>query len=184
MFGHNALNYANLGSLVLGAELKKFQASTEVSKDDTSNYYVIKPVANGTYVASFSKSGEKIGGNWGTGLASQPMAEKVNSLIASLPDGSTYILEGFFPGEGVENSPDTASPSDADTDPNDCAGENRVKGTDDVCGSCLSGYTEDDTGVCVADEDPADDTEDTNWLLYGGLGAVALVAVFFMKGKS
>tara|TARA_B110000444_G_scaffold260494_1_gene307694 strand:+ start:1348 stop:1899 length:552 start_codon:yes stop_codon:yes gene_type:complete len=183
MFGHNALNYANFGSLVFGAELKKFRASTEVSKDDTSNYYVIKPVTS-LYVSYFSKSGEKIGSNYGTGIASQPMIEKVNSAIASLPDGSTYILEGFFPDEGVENSPDTASPSNADTDPNDCAGENRVKGTDDVCGSCLSGYTEDDTGMCVADEDPADDTEDTNWLLYGGLGAVALVAVFFMKGKS
>ena len=62
------------------------------------------------------------------------------------------FLRVFFPDEGVENSPDTASPSNADTDPNDCAGENRVKGTDDVCGSCLSGYTEDDTGMCVADE--------------------------------
>ena len=95
MFGHNALNYANFGSLVFGAELKKFRASTEVSKDDTSNYYVIKPV-NSDYVSYFSKSGEKIGGNYGTGIASQPMIEKVNSAIASLPDGSTYILEGFF----------------------------------------------------------------------------------------
>ena len=42
MFGHNALNYANFGSLVLGAEVKTFRASTEVSKDDSSNYYVRK----------------------------------------------------------------------------------------------------------------------------------------------
>jgi hypothetical protein len=110
------------------------------------------------------------------------MMETVNSVISSLPDGSTYILEGFFPDEGVENSPDTGSPSNADTDPNDCAGENRVKGTDDVCGSCLSGYTEDDTGVCVADVADVAETE-TNWLLYGGIGVVALGAVLFMKGK-
>ena len=181
MFGHDTLDYSNIGSLVLGAEVKTFRASTEVSKDDSSNYYVIKPTSAG-YVTYYSKSGEKIGNNYGN--SEMTTAETVNSVIASLPDGSTYILEGFFPDEGVENSPDTGSPSNADTDPNDCAGENRVKGTDDVCGSCLSGYTEDDTGMCVADEDPADDTEDTNWLLYGGLGAVALVAVFFMKGKS
>ena len=179
MFGHNALNYANLGSLVLGAELKKFRASTEVSKDDTSNYYVIKPT-NAGYVSYFSKSGEKVGSNYGN--AEMSMMETVNSVISSLPDGSTYILEGFFPDEGVENSPDTGSPSNADTDPNDCAGENRVKGTDDVCGSCLSGYTEDDTGVCVADVADVAETE-TNWLLYGGIGVVALGAVLFMKVK-
>ena len=54
-----------------------------------------------------------------------------------------------------------------------CATENRAANTDGTCGDCLSGFTEDDTGTCVADAAEAE--EETNWLLYGG--AFALLAV-------
>ena len=61
-----------------------------------------------------------------------------------------------------------------DTDPNDCASEHRAVNDDDTCGDCLSGYTEDTDGDCIADE-----TEEagTNWLLYGGIAAVAAFAL-------
>ena len=62
-------------------------------------------------------------------------------------------------------------------DPNDCATNNQEKNDDDTCGDCLSGFTADATGVCVADED--DEETETNWLLYGGIG-VAAIAVFMM----
>ena len=45
---------------------------------------------------------------------------------------------------------------------------------DDTCGDCIAGYIDDGTGVCIADE-----TEEagTNWLLYGGIAAVAAFAL-------
>ena len=182
MFGHDVISWTPINNLLM-AEMKTFNASAEVTKDDSSNYYVIKPT-NAGYVTYYSKSGEQVGSNYGN--AEMSMMETVNSVISSLPDGSTYIIDGFFPGEGVESSPATGGSSD--TDSNDCASENRVKGTDDVCGDCLSGFAEDSTGVCVAevsaDETDETDETETNWLLYGGIGVVALgAAVFFMKGK-
>ena len=46
--------------------------------------------------------------------------------------------------------------------PADCPSENREDGADTTqCGDCLSGFTEDDTGVCVADSTD-DDTEETS----------------------
>jgi len=65
-----------------------------------------------------------------------------------------------------------------DTDPNDCASENRNVNTDETCGDCLSGYSEDDDSICVADE-PEEEEKKTNWLLYGGIAA-AVAAFAFM----
>jgi hypothetical protein len=58
-------------------------------------------------------------------------------------------------------------------DPNGCASEHRAV-NDDACGDCISGYSEDADGNCIADE-----TEEagTNWLLYGGIAAVAAFAL-------
>ena len=60
-----------------------------------------------------------------------------------------------------------------------CATENRVANTDDTCGECLSGFTEDSTGVCVAD---ATEEEGPNYLLYGG-GLALLVVGGIMASK-
>jgi len=76
----------------------------------------------------------------------------------------------------LDAHPDSDPDTDTDTDPNDCASENRVKETDDSCGDCLSGYTEDETGACVADSDETEEKK-TNWLLYGGIAAVAAFAL-------
>ena len=59
--------------------------------------------------------------------------------------------------------------------------ENREDGADDTeCGECLSGFTEDDTGVCVAD---AINDEGTNWLMIGGGIATVVVIGFFLMNK-
>jgi len=76
---------------------------------------------------------------------------------------------------------DDASKNDDGTDDEketskDCPSENREEGTDDtVCGDCLSDFTDDGAGVCVADTE--DDTEPvkTNWMLYGGVAVVAVL---------
>ena len=65
----------------------------------------------------------------------------------------------------------------ANDDPNDCASENKTVNADDTCGSCLAGYIDDGTGVCIPDE--SEPVSETPWILYGGIAAVALV--FFLK---
>ena len=44
---------------------------------------------------------------------------------------------------------------------------------------CLAGFTQDDTGVCVADVDAEE--EETNWLLYGGIAALVVVGGVMAK---
>ena len=63
----------------------------------------------------------------------------------------------------------------------DCATENRESGAKPGdCGDCLSGFTADATGVCVADV--ADETEtETNWLIYGVIGVALIGGIFFLK---
>ena len=73
-----------------------------------------------------------------------------------------------------------AAPAEpADSGSSTCSTENRVANTDDTCGDCLAGFTEDDTGVCVADADT--DEEETNWLLYGGIAALVVVGGVMAK---
>jgi len=185
MFGHDTLDYSNIGSLVLGAEVKTFRASTEVSKDDSSNYYVIKPTG-ADYVTYYSKSGDQVGNNYGN--SEMTMAEKVQSAISALPDGSTYIIEGFLSDEGVENSPTTGAIDSSNGDDDyshsmyDC-----VTGTEYIADTeaehdeyAALGYVHDLT-ECEKEEEG---TKDTNWLLYGGIGIVVVVAGYFMKGKA
>ena len=68
----------------------------------------------------------------------------------------------------------------ANDDPNDCATANRAKNTDDTCGDCKTGYSEDTTtGLCVADV--ADEEDAPNYLLYGGIAVAGLIAFTMME---
>ena len=108
--------------------------------------------------------------------------DKTNKFSDIDPDRNTLAtamqnyLDDADPDSDPDTDPDTDSDTDTDTDPNDCASENRVKETDDSCGDCLSGYTEDETGACVADSDETEEKK-TNWLLWGGLAAVGVLAL-------
>jgi len=97
------------------------------------------------------------------------------------PDGSKFSHAGDGSRHtyyiGVEPSTTWVDPAGGNGDngtngDSTCATENRAANTDGTCGDCLSGFTEDDTGTCVAD---VAEEEETNWLLYGG--AFALLAV-------
>lgn len=55
-----------------------------------------------------------------------------------------------------------------------CSNENRDENTDGTCGSCSSGYSENEDGICEADEE-----EDSKTLLIIG-GAVVLGAIYFL----
>ena len=61
------------------------------------------------------------------------------------------------------------------TDPNDCASENRAVNDDETCGDCLSGYSEDTAGDCVADE-----PDGPNYALWGGIAVVVVIG--FLMG--
>ena len=67
----------------------------------------------------------------------------------------------------------------------DCPKENREDGADDTeCGVCLSGFTEDVTGVCVADvvttEEESEDSK--KWILLGSVGIICVAGYFAMNG--
>ena len=92
------------------------------------------------------------------------------------PDGTKYIPTSGTGGSTSGGSSGSGSGS-KETDPNDCASENRELNTDDTCGDCLSGYTEDTDGDCIADE-PEEEEEEKgfNWLLWGGIAVVCMYA--------
>jgi len=173
MFGHDTLNFANINNLLM-AENKTFNAATPLPADyiwdESDKVYVIK-AKNATYHAGYL-DGVKVTG-W-MGNSTMTTEQKINSTKSVLPIGSYYVLsDAELP---------TAPPD------KDCPSENREDGaTAWECGDCLSGFTEDATGVCIADVDTSTDETDgatkggTNWLLYGGIGIAAIAGYFALK---
>ena len=105
-------------------------------------------------------------------LANAMQADLDNYLSPSAPSG-------YFTPSAPNSGSGGGTTGSEDTDPNDCASENRNVNTDETCGDCISGYSEDDDSNCVIDE-PEDEPEEekkTNWLLYGGIAAVAVFAL-------
>ena len=89
-----------------------------------------------------------------------------NAMQAYLDDYDPSVSDNGGSGGGTTGS--------EDTDPNDCASENRNVNTDETCGDCVSGYSEDDDADCVADEE---EENGINWLMIIGVGAVAAFAL-------
>ncbi len=107
--------------------------------------------------------------NGGTGGRSGGCADPNRKTNA---DGScgADCKEGYEP----DTTPNSGSECIAvNTDPNDCATDHRKVKDDETCGDCVSGYSENDDGDCVADEEE----EGTNWMLWGGLAVVGVLAV-------
>lgn len=117
----------------------------------------------GTWDATETGNGGVNGGGPTSNADSYPRTLTINSITK--PNGDVLT---FSECESGSNGGSNGS------DPNDCAGENRALNTDNSCGDCLSDYTEDSNGDCIADE--AEEEEGTNWLLWGGLAAVAVLA--------
>ena len=64
----------------------------------------------------------------------------------------------------------------------DCATENRESGAKSGdCGDCLSGFTANATGVCVADVADDETETETNWLIYGVIGVALIGGILFLK---
>jgi len=122
-----------------------FSAATllpsDYSYDNTDEIYVMKQTAGTPYVSAYL-NGVKTGANYGN----QDMSFEQSATAAAnaLPDGTYYVL----------------NESDLPTPP-DCAGQNRETNTNGSCGACKSGYSEDATGVCVADSNTGNTTDNT-----------------------
>jgi len=170
MFGHNPLNYGNLHTLLHNAETRTFRSGTEADWDYDGDLYTIEP-ADGNIAKLTDPEGQtELIGN-----ADMPLVEATLKAIEAIPDDGVYRLQGYTKDDEVDNSP-TTNPN-----PPSCASQNReTNATTPVhseggCGDCLNGFTEDDTGTCVADV-----AEDTNWMLYGGIAVVVIGAIFTM----
>jgi len=131
---------------------------SEAAWDYEGEYHVISP-SNTSYNPSSKLT--YISGNFHNFATPQRAIDWLENNSGE--ENTTYRIEGFDESDRyigdvpVKNSP-TENPN-----PTDCASENREDGADDsVCGDCLSGYTEDDTGTCVADRDCASENRVLN----------------------
>ena len=184
MFGIDILNSVPVSHLLMGESIT-FNA-TEFDRDPSAGY-------EGKYATV----------NWDASIGKYQVTVDGETKSTSYGDGRADFLRDFgqfihgFKNYGVKY--DSLSPSDStgtevptintpeETEdgtgnggtPKDCSLENReaVAGDTDSCGSCLSGYTEDETGVCVADEVSS---EDFNWLLPVGVISVVGFLYSFM----
>ena len=147
-----------------------FNAATllpsDYSYDNTDEIYVMKTV--GTHYVAAHLNGVKTGANWGN--ADMSFDESATAAANALPDGTYYVLDE----------------ADLPTPP-DCAGQNRETNTNGSCGACKSGYSEDATGVCVADPtttttDNLGNTTKTNFVPI--VIGIALVGGAFMLRKN
>ena len=188
MFGHDSLNYGNIHTLLHNAETRTFNAGTEKPASWTGDYYEIYCSGGGAYRTAFLKStGAQFGGNRGN--TSMTDAEKIALVVNSLPSGSYYEVMpcGSNPSNNTGGTSGRSGNGNGNGngngEPVDCASENREDGaTDDVCGDCLSGFEEDDTGTCVAVAE--DEEEESNTLRNLAIGGVIVgVAYLYIKSR-
>ena len=188
MFGIDTLNSVPVSHLLMGESIT-FNA-TEFDREPSAGY-------EGKYATV----------NWDASIGKYQVTVDGETKSTSYGDGRADFLRDFgqfihgFKDYGVKY--DSLSPSDStgtevptintpevtedETEDGtgdggtakDCSTENREAGAKPGdCGSCLSGYTEDETGVCVADEVSS---EDSNWLLPVGVISVAVVGFMIMR---
>ena len=182
MFGHDSLNYGNIHTLLHNAETRTFKAATEKPASWTGDYYEIKCNGGGFYRTAYLKStGAQAVGNYGTSGSTD--AEKIADVVQALPDGSYYEVIDCNGGNTSGGSGSGNGNGNGNGEPVDCASENREDGaTDDVCGDCLSGFEEDDTGTCVAVVE--DEEEESNTIRNLTIGvAAAVIGYLFVKSR-
>ena len=180
MFGHNPLTYGNINTLLHHAETYTFKADDHFDVEPTD------PAKAGQYVKA-KWLGDPPHKNWQLtftdGSTGNSGFDNATGLVNWLQSNDVGPPSHKSRGQGVKfNSLPDSDQTTADAAPasdSDCASENREDGaTDDVCGACLSGYSEDDTGVCVVSEV----AEGDNKLLYGGIGVGLLAVAYFALG--
>lgn len=190
MFGVDVLSSVPITHLLM-AEMKTFNATSfdvEPTAGNEGKYNDAK------WYSSTESYWVQYEGNTGRSNSGKTSASDLTNWLSN--------VLGRSKGQGITFS--ELSPADAGNDTTstdgdgtgggtgggtakDCSTENReaVAGDTTTCGSCLSGYVEDETGVCVAlikTSGTADvaNTE-TNWLLYSVIGVAAIGGIFYFK---
>lgn len=184
MFGVNVLSSVPITHLLM-AEMKTFNATSfdiEPSDPAKAGQYVGVKVVGANYhyklptKTVFEDGALKTIANDGDFLNSgQDNADKIKDwalIKQNLDKGYGLKFSSLLPADETGGG-GTAK---------DCSTENRqaVAGDTATCGSCLSGYVEDETGVCVAVVTDVAKTE-TNWLLYSVIGVAAIGGIFYFK---
>lgn len=179
MFGHNPLNYGNIHNLLHHAETYTFKADDHFDVEPTD------PAKAGQYVKA-KWLGDPPHYNWQLtftdGSNGNGGHDNATGLVKWLQNNDVGPAGHKSRGQGVkfESLPDsdqaTADAAPPPASDSDCASENREDGaTDDVCGDCLSGFTEDDTGTCVADAE--DEEEKSNTMRNLAIGGVIVCVI-------
>ena len=168
MFGHNAFVWTPVNVL-----------HAEAAWDYDGPYHSITP-SNWGY-NSWSNITWSDGSSGGSHATAESAVSYIETATQNPDSDLPYRISGFDTNPDLhKKSGNTNSPT-TNPNPKDCPSENREDGADDTeCGECLSGFTEDDTGVCVAD---AINDEGTNWLMIGGGIATVVVIGFFLMNK-
>jgi hypothetical protein len=176
MFGVDVLSSVPISHLLM-AEVKTFNA-TEFDIDKTNPVF---GTIEAKWVDSTNSYHFKAYGMDDWADTGQMDADKVTS--------NQEIQTKIAAGQGLSFA--SLSPNDDGTETGtgtgekDCSTENReaVAGDTNTCGSCLSGYVEDETGVCVAETSVTADVAntETNWLLYGVIGAGLVGGIFYFR---
>ena len=191
MFGHNNISWTPINNLLM-AEMKTFNATSfDVEPTDSSKagQYVTAtwtadpPHRNFTLKFSDGSSGGS-GHTSATALVNWLQANEVGPP-GHKSKGQGVKFESLSPADAGNDTGGSTGGDDGTGDggtAKDCATENREAGaTDTECGDCLSGFTADATGVCVADVADDETETETNWLIYGVIGVALIGGIFFLK---
>tara|TARA_R110001592_G_scaffold163112_1_gene396831 strand:+ start:62 stop:619 length:558 start_codon:yes stop_codon:yes gene_type:complete len=185
MFGVDVLSSVPISHLLM-AEVKTFNATSfdiEPSDPAKAGQYVRVKVVGANYhyksptktvfedgaLKTIANDGDFL--NMGTGRTAATIKDWA-LIKQSISDGYGLKFSSLLPADETGDG-GTAK---------DCSTENRqaVAGDTATCGDCLSGYVEDETGVCVAVVTDVAKTE-TNWLLYSVIGVAAIGGIFYFK---
>ena len=145
MFGHDAISWTPIKHLLM-AENRVFHSTTpnNIYARDGGGIYA----GDERYDVQYA---DKVGSL--TGRQSASLSDAIADAISGVRSHSTtYIINSYWDSDkDVALADPNLSPTATVFNP-DCGSENREDGADDTeCGDCLSGFTEDATGVCVAD---------------------------------
>ena len=159
-----------------------FNAGTEATSDYTGPFVIIRALGDGLKIynedgTQYSKPGW-VAQTYGT--TAETREEAIADAVAYIPNGIYYKVEDGGSGKWKTDiiiDWETVCPSE-NRELNDIFTHGDVK-IGQKCGNCLSGYVEDDTGTCIAEEiDTVGETEEgSNWPMYAAVGGIAVLAL-------
>ena len=172
IFGHDSFVWT---------PVRVFNAGTEAPVGHTGPFVIIRAFGSGLRL--YNEDGTRYAKpGWVAqthGSTAETREVAIAEAVAYLPDGIYYKVEDGGSGKWKTDiiiDWETVCPSE-NRELKDIFTHGDVK-IGQKCGNCLSGYVEDDTGTCIAEEIVGETEEGSNWPMYaavGGLAALVLV---------